>query len=98
MFHHKMAHLYFHKIHDTHFREHMHHHDFLKVFRKYEHITDDVFKLVGCPLGVYDEFMDLNGFSQLITQCKLIDSLLTIRLITSANKSATLITRYHCVG
>ena len=77
LFHHKMAHLYFHKIHDTHFREHMHHHDVLKIFRKYEHIIDDVFKLVGCPLGTYDEFMDLNGFSQLITRCKLIDSLLT---------------------
>jgi hypothetical protein len=77
LFHHKMAHLYFHKIHDTHFREHMQRHDVLETFRKYAHITDDVYKLVGCQLSTYEDVMDLNGFVQFISQCKLIDSLLT---------------------
>ena len=77
LFHKKLAHIYFHEIYDPHFREHLEHYRVQSVFRKYIHILDDVFEKVGCPLGAYDDAMDIGGFSKLINKAKLVDALLT---------------------
>ena len=77
LFHKKVAHLYFHGIYDPHFREHLENYRVKNVYKRYDHILEDVFYLVGIPLGEYDDAMDMIGFSKLIFQAKLVDALLT---------------------
>jgi hypothetical protein len=77
LFHKKVAHLYFHAIYDPHFREHLENYRVKNVYKRYDHILEDVFYLVGIPLGEYEDTLDMTGFSKLIFQAKLVDALLT---------------------